>query len=201
MGASCFWGMLMKIVAGIAAAFLSVVMAAPASAQETITSVFTKADGGVTAQTYFGQVQVRVSGTGFSLGPQINDAFYFTPSGSFDGSYYQLTFGTSTLLPNNPSRNAVNFITGGRPTFQSSGIYNFVLNTGLTQSGATNLHFGVGDGNFGDNGGSYQITVSQLGAVPEPATWGMMLLGFGALGGAMRVRRRSAHGRSVMALG
>ena len=28
------------------------------------------------------------------------------------------------------------------------------------------------------------------GAVPEPATWGMMLIGFGVAGGAMRVRRR-----------
>lgn len=31
-----------------------------------------------------------------------------------------------------------------------------------------------------------------LVAVPEPATWGMMVLGFGAIGGALRVRRRSA---------
>ena len=28
------------------------------------------------------------------------------------------------------------------------------------------------------------------GAVPEPATWGMMILGFGVVGGAMRRRRR-----------
>ncbi len=30
-----------------------------------------------------------------------------------------------------------------------------------------------------------------IAAVPEPATWGMMILGFGAIGGAMRSRRRS----------
>jgi len=30
------------------------------------------------------------------------------------------------------------------------------------------------------------------GAVPEPATWAMMMLGFGAVGGAMRYRRRAA---------
>lgn len=29
-------------------------------------------------------------------------------------------------------------------------------------------------------------------SVPEPATWAMMLLGFGAVGGALRLRRRSA---------
>jgi CHRD domain len=32
----------------------------------------------------------------------------------------------------------------------------------------------------------------QLAAVPETATWGMMIIGFGLVGGAMRVRRRSA---------
>lgn len=31
-------------------------------------------------------------------------------------------------------------------------------------------------------------------AVPEPATWGMMLLGFGALGAAVRMRRRQLSG-------
>lgn len=30
----------------------------------------------------------------------------------------------------------------------------------------------------------------QLNAVPEPATWGMMIAGFGIVGGAMRMRRR-----------
>lgn len=29
------------------------------------------------------------------------------------------------------------------------------------------------------------------GLVPEPATWGLMLLGFGAVGGALRTRRRT----------
>ena len=37
------------------------------------------------------------------------------------------------------------------------------------------------------------ITVNEQGAVPEPATWAMMLVGFGALGGAMRRRPRAVH--------
>jgi hypothetical protein len=32
----------------------------------------------------------------------------------------------------------------------------------------------------------------QIGAVPETATWGMMIAGFGLVGGAMRARRRTA---------
>jgi len=31
-----------------------------------------------------------------------------------------------------------------------------------------------------------------FGGVPEPATWGLMLGGFGAIGGAMRSRRKAA---------
>jgi hypothetical protein len=44
----------------------------------------------------------------------------------------------------------------------------------------------------GSLGGS--ITIRTANAVPEPATWGMMLLGFGAAGYAMRrSRRRRGH--------
>ena len=36
----------------------------------------------------------------------------------------------------------------------------------------------------------YQVVVRQVGAVPEPGTWGMMLVGFGAAGLTLRRRRR-----------
>ena len=36
------------------------------------------------------------------------------------------------------------------------------------------------------------VTLGLGSAVPEPATWAMMLVGFGGLGAAMRTRRRSA---------
>jgi len=60
------------------------------------------------------------------------------------------------------------------------------------------LDFGLGAGTYtlhlegtssgqGAFGGNVAFT-----AVPEPATWGMMLLGFGAVGLAMRRRRRPA---------
>jgi len=53
---------------------------------------------------------------------------------------------------------------------------------------------------FGNNANaSATITVDRIGpppstidgAVPEPASWAMMLGGFGAVGGAMRARRRT----------
>jgi len=54
-------------------------------------------------------------------------------------------------------------------------------------AGTYTLHLeGTSTGN-GSFGGNVAFT-----AVPEPATWGMMLLGFGAVGFAMRRRRRPA---------
>jgi hypothetical protein len=40
------------------------------------------------------------------------------------------------------------------------------------------------------DGVAFELTApGGVGAVPEPATWAMMLVGFGAVGGAMRRRR------------
>ena len=47
------------------------------------------------------------------------------------------------------------------------------------------ITFGAGPGNF--NG------TANLTAVPEPATWALMLLGFGAMGGMLRTRSRTAR--------
>lgn len=42
----------------------------------------------------------------------------------------------------------------------------------------------------GDVQGTFSITSSATGAVPEPSTWAMMLLGFGLIGGGMRAAKR-----------
>lgn len=39
--------------------------------------------------------------------------------------------------------------------------------------------------------GEVAFRTAQVGAIPEPGTWAMMLLGFGAIGAAMRRRRQS----------
>ena len=48
---------------------------------------------------------------------------------------------------------------------------------------------GFDDGYFGPN--------FQLAAVPEPATWAFMILGFGAIGGAMRRQKNTARKANV----
>lgn len=174
------------------------------SPAENIVAPFTAPTGVSTTRTYTGPVEVRVSGTGFSLGSTINDAFYLTASqSSLAGNFYHLGIGIpgQPLAPGNPTRGAERFITfiegvgavspGSIPAYAADNTYRFVADFG---SGFRLLNFGVLDGNFSDNGGQYNITLWQLargGAVPEPATWAMMLIGFGAAGVAIRRRKVS----------
>ena len=173
----------MKAFLALAATLVST----PALAGETLSASFTTPDGGVTVGSYSGLVHVTVEGTGQSAGSLYNDAFYLIDSASHDANYYQLTFGTVPLVPFDPTQDAVYYIVGGLPAYQASHVYSFTLNTGLLAPGQ--LHFGVSDGLFSDNSGAFRITVE---SVPEPASWAMMIGGFGAIGLAMRRGRRIA---------
>ena len=42
---------------------------------------------------------------------------------------------------------------------------------------------------FGVSHGKYNLTISQVAAVPEPASWAMLIFGFGAAGVAIRRTR------------
>ena len=63
----------------------------------------------------------------------------------------------------------------------------FALLGQFLPAGTYALHIQGTRGEASSFGGSISF-----GAIPEPATWGMMLLGFGAVGYAMRRRRRPA---------
>jgi hypothetical protein len=89
--------------------------------------------------------------------------------------------------------------------FQLLGVFNagstpwapFVIGAGGTfvvPTGATKLYLGLPDGfsfqgppgTYNDNTGGFTV------AVPEPATWAMMIFGFGMLGFTLRRRRAQA---------
>ena len=122
---------------------------------------FTTSD---TPMTVAGQTAYQV----LSITGQVNNVAINAPTGSY-GNYFTTgpSFldgtGTTFLLSN-----------GGRVTFfnqSSNGLYR--VNT-----------FSPGSSNF------VNATSSPVAAVPEPTTWAMMLLGFAAIGFAMRRRPR-----------
>lgn len=70
------------------------------------------------------------------------------------------------------------------------------LQAGLVTSGAAETHdggatwqSGYENGDGGSQLGGISVALGS-GAVPEPSTWAMMLVGVGALGGSLRVSRR-----------
>jgi len=92
------------------------------------------------------------------------NGFAYVDNFSFQGGNYQLNIQGGSL--------SVYEILGGQPTFNS--LVNGYINIGnAAVTGKT----------------AYNLSVNTP-AVPEPATWAMMLLGFGAVGVAMRRNRK-----------
>ena len=71
-------------------------------------------------------------------------------------------------------------------------LINILLTSGITY---TTVMTGFANGDFG----AYSLTIrgdglaTPVGQVPEPATWAMMLIGFGAIGLSLRFRRPAAE--------
>lgn len=70
-------------------------------------------------------------------------------------------------------------------TIEAAGNYNLLL--GVTNWDDTNFQSGLAFAGLTID----SVPIDPPGAVPEPGTWAMMILGFGAVGGAMRSRRRN----------
>jgi hypothetical protein len=121
------------------------------------------------------------------------------------GSIFGTGFGESqtgssgTYFPSFPITGAL-----GPPVYLNALIGDFVDASGVVLSafapgngpftvtapvGAVALQFGVNDDIFFDNTGALVVGVNVAG-VPEPASWVLMLVGFGGLGAALRSRRR-----------
>lgn len=128
--------------------------------------------------TYATNILLTLSGGSTNL---LGTAWLFTPaaSGSYAYQYGPGSYGTNNLAFGG-------YTPGSYDTF--SQIVNTVAGDSYT------LSFLLSSGG-GDNG--LRITASNAtfgGAVPEPATWAMMLLGFGAIGIAVRRSRKQKPG-------
>lgn len=160
---------------------------------EIVSATFLAADGGASTAGYSGFVKLTVSGSGQSDGTCLNDAFYVYTCGLFSGAFYQLAADSAPLVPFNNFREVRYFTYYDvdanvevaplyTPAYRNDHIYSFIIDTGLVAPGL--LHFGVSDGNFGDNSGAYRVEVTQLAAVPEPAS--ILLMGVAVAGLASR---------------
>lgn len=129
-----------------------------------------------------------ISGDGF---PIVTSG---TPSNSPDrqnsNPFYRLTltFDDGAVITGIADPSTQSFVSGGSSTVAGR---TYTLNDfGFSRAGANTVSpfQSVSGGSLRDYVGEFSFSV----AVPEPATWGMMILGFGAIGGAMRTNRRKA---------
>ncbi len=164
----------------------------------------------ITADAAFSAIvgQTRFNTTGFQNlnilnGPGVNGttAYCAGCNGSFTLFFDATTFGTANGVGGvgvdfTFNQNYDAFVTFGD---NSTRVFTLTKNAqsffGLTSDRLIkSIAFGPG-GNGISRGGSTQIdnlTIGVAGAVPEPATWAMMLLGFGMMGAAARHRRSPA---------
>ncbi len=182
-----------------------------ASNGETVRATFTNPIGATTTRRYSGLIEIIVSGRGFITFPHAQaDAFYglygSNSSPQSGGNYYTLSLGSPSqpLGASRPDQTVLRGITfintigqvpsGTRPDYEPSSRYNFVVDLALFNIQQNEmLQFGITEGFYGDNDGYYDVTVYQLGnavpGVPEPATWAVMIIGFGVIGSALRRRK------------
>ncbi len=135
---------------------------------------------------YTGALTLTTAATGSGAQPfdyTINfmNPFLYDPSG---GSLI-LDF----LIPSSAtvSGNGFGFLTFDTANTENDGVFSVV---DIFNGDATS-------GSLSTAGAITQFTTSQIAAVPEPSTWAMMLLGFGAIGVATRRRKRLTGARQM----
>lgn len=159
---------------------------------------FGQAQGGSFTST-FGGSGVKATFTGFETGQ----------GGAFGGSAHAVVTGRAAIKLDRgvkyfglqasalDGNNTVELFSRGR----SLGFYNLVGYGSLSgQSTAAFVNIisdqAFDEIRFAQSAGRFEIdnvTVADVSAVPEPATWGLMILGFGAVGALLRAGRRRAR--------
>lgn len=189
---------------GIVAAMGVAIMASPAGAQIVTNGGFETGDlsGWVTTGN-----DVQAAASGFSTYGAHSGSYFgalgdTTGTGSLSqvlstlaGQTYTLTYYLATHGDSNSSFSALwngQLVTGSALVDpNSNGIYT-LYSFLVTGTGSDTLTFQETDVPSWMALDDISLTPNEVGAVPEPATWAMMLLGFGAIGAAMRRKRTNA---------
>ena len=183
------------ILGGLIAATAIVAMAPAAQA-----TIFTPADTGnfkVTGgnpMTGDNTVTATFNDTITTIG-NFSDSFEFTIGGNGLGSGSVTTIASLFKSPTNLDLNTIT-VNGtmvaisktANGLYESAGISGFPIVAGALNT-ITIDGYSRGNGSF-----SGTATFDPTPSVPELATWGMMILGFGVVGSAMRRQRSSAAG-------
>ena len=176
--------MIKYILLSTAGLLLTAGSAIPAAAASVVAApIVVHATGDVTA-TFLGSDAAYDSQLGLLGGP--SDIFdnKLTPVGTvYDlGSYAAGTVLTFSLHVLNTGDTFLSGLAGANPDGVGHAAVN---NLGRGSTVGFEDFFGGGDRDYND----LNFSLTNSGAVPEPATWAMMILGFGFVGAALRTRR------------
>ena len=207
----------MKLSLATAATALALLVAAPASATILVTELTIDGSStGLGVSPPFGTVTVDDAGGTLAFTVSLLDDLRFRNSP--DANHFSFAFnlgGLSATIGSITDNGAGTFTSVPGPVNQSPfGSFQLALDctsgctTGYNAASPSQLNFvvtGVGGAltvaNLTPTGnvlfaadvvspGGFTGNVGGGGAVPEPATWGLMLLGFGGMGAMLRNRRR-----------
>ena len=128
---------------------------------------------------------LRILGNGDVLTAAGSQVLQYNAVGSFLGAY-DIT-AEDTFFALNLDPNGTSFWSG---SYGSGKLFKFNIGTFGNNTAIQTLNTGVGNSNLFGVAIAGEITAGGPGpGVPEPATWAMMLIGFGGLGAVVRRRR------------
>lgn len=199
-----------RIVSGVVAATAAVAL--PSAAHAAVNVQFLEVGGNVIATT-----TGSFDPTGLFQGGQNNygggvngDLAAFDTTDGFARAYYGLSgpaaFGSDSVFFRSATTFTGTFFgflgAGGEVRLEDSYLAGspIVATTTWLNASFASLHLTTGVYEYTAPSDTITVSIgSGVAAVPEPATWAMLLLGFGVIGGAIRRRRsQSAFGETAV---